>query len=120
MRSLRSNSVTVWPALFSSAAAARPDGAEPTTAALLRPGGGGQTGRAGADDGDLLAGPERRLDGLDPALVEGAVDDRLLDLLDRDGVVVDVEDACGLARRRADAAGELGEVVRRVQRVDRV
>ena len=36
------------------------------------------------------------------------------------GVVVDVERARRLAGRRADAAGELGEVVGRVQRLERV
>ena len=59
--------------------------------------------------------------GHDPALVPRAVDDRVLDLLDRDRVaLVDLEHARGLARRRAQAAGELGEVVRRVQLADRV
>src|SRR4029078_4409546 len=56
----------------------------------------------------------------DPALVPRAVDDVLLDVLDRDRVVVDVEDARLLARGGADAAGELGEVVRRVEPVDRL
>ena len=48
-------------------------------------------------------------------------DDRELDLLDRDGVaLVDLEHAGGLARRGAEAAGELGEVVRAVQLVERL
>jgi len=46
-----------------------------------------------------------------PALVEPARDDRQLDLLDRDGVVVDVEHAGGLARRGADQPSELRKVV---------
>ncbi len=40
--------------------------------------------RPGADDGDLLAGALRGRLGSDPALLEGVVDDRHLDLLDRD------------------------------------
>ncbi len=82
---------------------------------LLR---GGQPGGAGADDRHPLA----RLDGgdlrHDPALGPGAIDDRQLDLLDRDRVVVDPQHARGLAGGRAERAGELGEVVRGVQAVD--
>ncbi len=77
--------------------------------------GGGESRRAGADDGDLAAGAQRGLLRHDPALVPRAVGDRVLDGLDAHRVVIDVEHARGLARRRADAAGELGEVVRRVQ-----
>src|SRR5690606_24259149 len=54
----------------------------------------------------------------DPAFGPGAVDDGVLDRLDADGVVVDVEHAGGFAGRRADAAGEVREVVRAVQHVD--
>ena len=84
---------------------------------LLR---GGQAGRARADD--RHAAPAAVLGGMrdDPALLPRPLDDRQLDLLDRHGVVVDREHAGGLARRRADQAGELGEVVRRVQLVDRL
>ena len=53
--------------------------------------------------------------------VEGAVDDRVLDLFDRDRVALaDLEHARGLARRGAQTTGELGKVVRRVQLRDRV
>src|SRR5947207_10783848 len=76
--------------------------------------------RTGAHDGDLLARAPGRDQRRHPALVPGVVDDVLLDVLDRDRVVVDVEDARLLAGRRADAAGELGEVVGRVQPVDRL
>ena len=75
----------------------------------------GQAGRARADHGDLLAGLVRRRLRLDPAVLEGAVDDRAFDRLDGDRVVVDVERAGRLARRRADAAGEFREIVGRVQ-----
>ncbi|NYH17452.1 hypothetical protein GGD41_004680 [Paraburkholderia bryophila] len=44
----------------------------------------------------------------------------MFDRLDADRVVVDAERARRFARRRADAARELGEVVRRVQHFDRV
>ncbi len=82
--------------------------------------GRGEAGRSGADHGDALAGALGGHDRHDPALFERVVDDLLLDLLDRDRVVVDAEHAGFLARRRADPSGELGEVVGRVQPVDRV
>src|SRR5437660_177446 len=74
----------------------------------------------GADDGHLLAGAKGRRARGDPALVEGPLDDRKLDRLDRDRVVVDLEHARALARRGAQPARPLGEVVRRVQAVDRL
>ena len=52
---------------------------------------------------------------LQPAVLPGAVDDRAFDGLDGDRVVVDVQRAGRLARRRADAAGEFREIVGRVQ-----
>ena len=56
----------------------------------------------------------------DPALLPRAVDDRELDLFDRDRVVLaDLEHARRFARRGAEPAGELGEVVGRVQLGDR-
>ena len=83
--------------------------------------GGGEARRAGADHRDAAAGLELGRARHDPALVERAVDDRDLDLLDRHRVALaDLEHARGLARRGAELAGELGEVVRRVQLVDRV
>src|SRR5215468_9992971 len=100
IRSAFSNTTTAWPARASCWAAARPAGPEPTTA-TLRP---------------VLRGLGWR----DPALVPRLVDDRVLDRLDADRVLVDAQRAGFLARRRADAPGELGEVVRRVQRLDRV
>src|SRR5262245_50763499 len=73
-----------------------------------------------ADHGDALAGLALRPLRRHPALGPGVIDDVLLDVLDGDRVVVDVEDARLLARRGTDAAGELGEVVRRVQALDRL
>src|SRR5438874_2006304 len=55
-----------------------------------------------------------------PTLLPGFVGDRVLDRLDADRVVVDAQHAGLLARRRADAAGELREVVGRVEHLDRV
>ena len=79
---------------------------------LLR---GGQAGRSRADDGDTLAGLRRRDLGLHPAVLPGLVDDRAFDRLDGDRRVLEVQRARGLARRRADAAGELREIVGRMQ-----
>ena len=99
MRSARSNTTTSWPARVSCWAAARPAGPEPTTATFLPV---------------FVDGDDRG----DPALLEGAVDDLDLDLLDGDRVLVDAEHAGALARGRAQPAGELGEVVGGVQPLD--
>ena len=81
----------------------------------------GQAGRTGADHRDRAAGLDRGRARDDPALVEGAVDDRDLDLLDRDGVALaDLQHAGGLAGRRAQPPGELREVVGGVQLLDRL
>src|SRR5829696_4144804 len=78
-----------------------------------------ETGGAAADDRDLLACAYLRRWGLggDPALLEGAVDDRELYLLDGHRLVVYGQDARCLARRGTQHPGELGEVVGRVQPV---
>src|SRR4029077_9767469 len=80
----------------------------------------GETRRTGADDGDRLARALERWLGHDPALFEPLVDDRALDALDGDRRLVDAEDARPLARRRADAPRELGEVVGLVQPRERL
>ena len=85
---------------------------------LLR---GCEARRAGADHGHGAAGARPRRPRDDPALLPRTVHDRDLDLLDRDRVpLVDLEHAGGLARGRAEAAGELGKVVRPVQLLDRL
>ena len=61
----------------------------------------------------LALGRQRRP--LVAVLGEGALGDRILDRLDGDRDVLDVEGAGRLAWRRADAAGDLGEVVRRME-----
>jgi hypothetical protein len=43
----------------------------------------------------------------------------MIDVLDRHRILVDAQYARGLARCRAEPTGELGEVVRRVQTLDR-
>ncbi len=101
MRPFFSNTVTAWPARASCCAAARPAGPEPTTATVLPvfcAAGCGFT-QPSAQARSMMACSMR---------------------LDADRVVVDVERAGCLARRRADAAGELGEVVGRVQHLDGV
>ena len=75
---------------------------------LLR---GSQPRRTAPHHGHALPGPLRRGLGHDPALLEGPVGDRHLDLFDGDRIGVDAEHTGRLARRRADAPRELGEVV---------
>ena len=84
---------------------------------LLR---GGEPGGPGADDRDLAAGAHRRHHGRDPPLGPRPLDDLDLDLLDGDRIGADAEHARRLTRRRAEPPGELGEVVGRVQPLDRV
>jgi hypothetical protein len=76
----------------------------PGAAELLRR---SEPGRPGAHDGDALPGANGRRLRRDPALREGAVDDRELDRLDRHRVVVDPEDARALARGGAERPREL-------------
>ena len=81
--------------------------------------GGGEAGGAGTDDGDLLAGMHRCRLRHDEAQFVSLVGDRLLDGLDRHRCIFEVQRAGFLAGRRADAAGEFGEVVGRMQVADR-
>src|SRR6185295_8501061 len=80
--------------------------------------GAGEPGRPGPDNGDATTRqPLGRLRD-DPTLVPRTVDDRPLDLLDRDCVAfLDLEHAGRLTRRRAKTARELGEVVRAMELV---
>jgi hypothetical protein len=78
-------------------------------------------GGAGPDDRDRLAGLVAGRLGLDPTFLEGPVDDRLLDLLDRDRITLaDLEHARRLTRRGAQTTGEVGEIVGGVQLRDRL
>ena len=82
--------------------------------------GGCEPGRAGADDRDRAARQELR----DPRLyqpgVPGRLDDRVFDLLDGHGLLVDAQDAARFAGRRAEPSREVGEVVGRVEAFDRL
>ncbi len=86
------------------------------TRELLR---AGHARRARTHDSDLFAGlvcgDLRR----NPAVLPGLVDDGALNGLDGDGFILQVERTGFLAGRRADPAGELGEVIGRVQYADR-
>ena len=82
--------------------------------------GGGQPGRARADDGHRLAGRDGRAHRLDPPLGPGPFGDLVLDALDGHRVVADPEHAGPFARGRAQPAGELGEIVGGVQTVGRL
>src|SRR6201999_1352059 len=75
----------------------------------------GEARGAGADHRNLLAGLCGGGLTLEPAVLPGAVDDGAFDGLDGDRVVVDVQRAGRLARRGTDTAGELREIVGRVQ-----
>ena len=82
---------------------------------------GGETRRPGADHRDLLAGARRAAAA---AATQPSSKPRsmicALDVLDRDRRLVDAEHARALAGRRADAPGELREVVRHVQPLERL
>ena len=87
------------------------------TRELLR---GRQTSRTGANHGHFFTRLQAGDDRFDPALRPSFIDDGVLDRFDPHGVVVDVQGASGLARCRADAAGELRKVVGRMQNLDGV
>ena len=78
-----------------------------------------QTGGARADYGDAPAAALRGNLRRDPAFGEGALGDGVLYGLDGDRLVVQIQSACALARRRADAAGDFRKVVGRMQRLGR-
>src|SRR5690606_17160132 len=72
------------------------------------------------DDRDPVPGLLLRRLRLHPPLLEPTIDDRLLDALDRDRIIDQAQNARPLARRRAEPAREVREVVRGVQRDERV
>ena len=82
--------------------------------------GRGQTRRSRPDDGDAPARPRRGRIRHHPALRKAAVDDGHLDILDGHRRVGDAEDAGAFARGRTHAPGELREVVRLVQTIERL
>jgi len=79
-----------------------------------------KSGGAGADDGYLLASAGLRRLGNNPTLLEATLDDRVLDVLDRDRRRVDAKYARPFARRRTHAPGELRKVIGLVQTIERL
>ncbi len=79
--------------------------------------GRGQPGGPRTDHRDRLAGQPLRRPRRREALLPRPVGDRALDVLDGDGRLVDRQHTPRLARRRAQPAGELREIVRGVQPV---
>ena len=79
----------------------------------------GQTGGAGANNGYFFAGLLCCRLGVYPAFGPGAVDDGVLNGLDAHRVVIDVQRTRCFAGRGANAAGELGEIIRAVQDLNR-
>ena len=88
----------------------------PGTRQLL---GDGQPRGARTHDSNTLAGFFNGRLRQDPAFLPRLVDDGVLNRLDADCIGVDAQGAGFFARSRADAPGEFGEVVRRMQRLDR-
>jgi len=88
-------------------------------AGLVQLRGGAQSGGAGADDGDFLAGAGLGWFRIDPAIFPTVIGDADLDVLDGDRRVVHAEHAGAFARGGADAAGEVREVVRLVETFER-
>ncbi|MFM1944679.1 MAG: hypothetical protein RI897_3661 [Verrucomicrobiota bacterium] len=87
-------------------------------ACLVELGSGGEAGGAGADDGDLFARAFGWRVRSDPAFVPATVHDGALDLFDGDWGAVESDRAGAFARGRADAAGELREVVGFVEAIE--
>ena len=71
--------------------------------------------RPGSNDGDALAGACCGRFGLDQAFFPRAVHDGLFDHFNADRRLVDAKHASCFARRGADAASKLREVIRRMQ-----
>lgn len=94
MRSSRSYTATVCPALASCCAAANPAGPEPITATVF---------------------PERRSGlGDNPPLIPGFVNDGNFDLLDGYRISINPKNTGGFTRCGAKAPGEFGEVISRM------
>ena len=79
---------------------------------LLR---GGEASGAGADDGNFFSGARFRGFGANPPFEESSLDNVFFVLLDGDWRRVDAENARGFAGGGADAAGEFGKIISRVQ-----
>ncbi|MDB6037482.1 MAG: hypothetical protein JWM99_1323, partial [Verrucomicrobiales bacterium] len=84
-------------------------------AGAIELGGGAEPGRAGADHGDFFAGANFGDFRDDPAFLKAPVDDGALDIFNGDRRGIDAQNAGAFAGGRANAAGEIGEVIRLVQ-----
>src|SRR5262249_26076835 len=73
--------------------------------------GAGQARGARADNRHFFARALRRWLGDDPTLGEGAFDNRVLDVLDRNRRLVNPQDAGFFAGGRTEPAGEFGKIV---------
>src|SRR5690606_32088074 len=82
--------------------------------------GSGKPGGTRSYDRDRLSGPLGGDHGLDEPVLPRMAHDLELDVLDGHRIVVDPENAGSLARRRTDLPGELGEIVRGVEAMDRL
>ena len=78
----------------------------------------GQAGRPGANHGNFLSALMTRRLRCNPAVLACLVDDGALDGLDANRVLLDVQRTGSLAGCRADAAGEFGKIIGRMQYVD--
>ncbi len=98
-------------------AALEDDDVVPQPGKLLR---GGKPGGTRADYGHLLARLRLRTNRLDPAFGERTLDDPKLDVLDVHRLAADRQRAGGFAGSGTDAAGDLGEIVGRMQVLGRL
>ena len=80
----------------------------------------GEACRSRADDRHGLTGSHGRQNGLHPAFVKPLVDDVPLDDPDRHRVTVNPQDAGRLAGGRTEASSKFREIVRRMQRLQRI
>ncbi len=79
--------------------------------------GAGQARWARANHGDLLAGSRLWWIGSDPVMLPTMIDDRALDVLDRDWRLMNAAAASAFAWSWANSASELREVVRQMQAI---
>jgi len=73
--------------------------------------GGGQSCRAGADDGYFFACPHGRMIGLHEAFVESDLNNMFFYFFDGHWWLVDAQHATGFTRGRTDTPGEFGEII---------
>src|ERR1700674_5606495 len=79
-----------------------------------------EAGGPGADHRDAESRPSPRRTRHHPTLRKAAIGDCLLDVTDGDGLIHQAEHARRFARRGTEAPGELGEIVRGMQRLERL